>query len=251
MHANRFLRSSIPAALVVVALVAACGSAPRSPASSDPPTSASPSQSERPSPSAPPSAPPSVPPTAKPSDSPAPAPALNDAEKALIALLRPDARDGCRPRRADLPSGATAGVECRPLSALGIRVGAYVFPSDQDAAKAYFARLAANGVDPRSGDCSNGVPGDNAWTPGDDEGEVDADDPYGVVWDGIPYVVSRDGCFLDEAGQANARAVCGGGLYLGVVAATADVKLVYDWMWKYAPGIPVSTPSAPGLCVSA
>jgi hypothetical protein len=137
------------------------------------------------------------------------------------------------------------------LSALGIRVGAYQFASDRDAATAYFARLAANGVTPRSGDCNSGVPGDNAWTPGDDEGEVDGDDPYGVVWNGVAYVISRDGCFVDEAGQANARAVCGGGIYLGVVGATHDVKAVYDWMWKYAPGIEMSTPSAPGLCVSA
>jgi hypothetical protein len=184
------------------------------------------------------------------SDPPSPV-ALNEAEQALVALLRPDAREGCTARRSELPAGASVGVECNPRSSLGVRIGAYQFPTDRDAATAYFARLAANGVAPRSGDCNDGVPGDNAWTPGDDEGEVGAADPYGVVWNGVAYVINRDGCFVDEAGQANARAVCGSGIYVGVVGATPDVKAVYDWMWKYAPGIPMSTPSAPGLCVSA
>ena len=47
-----------------------------------------------------------------------------------------------------------------------------------------------------SGDCVKGVPGDNAWLPGDLEPEL-RDDPDAVVIDDNAYMAQRDGCFLD------------------------------------------------------
>jgi hypothetical protein len=175
-------------------------------------------------------------------------PSFTDAEWALLGLIRPDARIDCAPRRTGLPSGATAGVECRPGTSVVERVGAYRFPSEQDAASTYLARMLDAGVSLRSGDCFDGMPGDGAWTPGDDEGEVSAGDPFGVVFDGTPYIVFRHGCFLNDAGMANFRATCGDGVYVGILGANDNFRLLTRWAWKFAPDVEQGTPSAPGIC---
>lgn len=173
---------------------------------------------------------------------------FTDAEAALLKLIRPDARRSCEPRRSDLPVGALASVECHPATGPASRVGAYRFATDQDAARAYFARLVAEGVARRSGDCYSGIEGDSAWTPGDDVGEVRAGDPQGVVVDGIPYIVFRSGCFKNDDGVPNFRATCGNGAYVGVLGRTGDLRELVRWSWRNAPDAPASTPGAPGIC---
>ena len=124
----------------------------------------------------------------------------------------------------------------------------YQFATAQDAARAYFARLDTEGVAPRSGDCRLGVEGESAWTPGDDEGEVQGDEWDGVLIDGAPYIVHRDACFVNDSGTTNVRATCGEGVYVGVLGRTDDLRELVAWSWEIAPGAPVNTPGAPGIC---
>jgi hypothetical protein len=238
----------IHAALIALLalLLAACGSAAGSPAPTDAPNTPVPSL-DAPSPSAPPS--PLAP--AEPSDGPAePSPVieLSDVEQQLLERIRPDARERCAPRREDLPDGATAGVECQPAEGVAARVGMYQFATDQDAARAYFARFADEGVAARSGDCRAGIEGEGAWTPGDDRGEISGDAWDGVEIDGVAYRVFRDGCFENADGVPNYRATCGNGLYVGVLGRTGDLRELVAWSWENAPDAPVNTPGAPGIC---
>jgi hypothetical protein len=73
--------------------------------------------------------------------------------------------DGCRPRREELPPGATDGVECADIDGPAERVGAYLFPDDATARAAYEARLHQYGVTPGApGPCSfvDGAAGDGS-----------------------------------------------------------------------------------------
>ena len=125
-------------------------------------------------------------------------------EASLRDGIREDARVACVPIRDDLPPGAIAGVGCRARTDLVSKIGVYLFPDDREATRAYFERLAAYGIEPRSGSCAAGSDGgDSAWAPGDDVGEVTAAE--GLSLDGGIYVLAREGCFLDEDGMANSR----------------------------------------------
>lgn len=160
-------------------------------------------------------------------------------ETQLLANLRDDARVACAATQA-IPSGAAAGIECRPNTALVAFAAVYGFGSPDDALSAYSARLAANGVQLRSGDCSTGKPGDTAWTPGDGSWG-----PGGVEPD-------REGCFTDASGHANVLALCGNGAYVGIVGKTADLAALAKWVDRFpAKAVNagrVSTPSPPGIC---
>lgn len=172
-----------------------------------------------------------------------PAPALSVAEQDLVGGVRDDLVD-CVPRRTDLPPRAIAGVECRANSDLIARVGIYGFRDDRDAALTYFERLADAGVTPNTGQCSEGKPGDRAWTPGDGEG---TDEGY-VAVDGINLVPFRSGCFHDVNGNANFRATCGYETYVGILGATRDIAALETWAWTYPEGAEADTPSPPGIC---
>jgi len=172
-------------------------------------------------------------------------PGFSPAQAQLFASIRSDARIGCAPRTANLPPKATAGIECVVGSNLVDRVGVYAFATPQDALAAYIARMAGYGVALRSGDCSAGKAGDQAWTPGDgpDEG---GDQPW------------RTGCFLDENGKANIRAICGldagsGEIarYIGVLGASTKIKPLLDWTNAYEDGVETPVPSPPGICMTA
>jgi hypothetical protein len=250
------------AAIVVASLVAACGSSvapapsgkpvvsiPPVASPSGPPPAATPDPATPTSSPARPTAEPPAPAPAKPTNpTQPPAPKFTAAEKALLAQIRPDARKDCAPRRSNLPKKAIAGVECRPSKGPAARVGFYAFPSDRLAAQTYFDRLAEHGVKPLTGDCHHGAPGDLAWTPGDGERELEGDPDSGIVIDGYAYVVYRDGCFVDDEGTANIRVTCGGGVYVGVLGRTADLRALSQWTETNAPGLEVSVPSAPGIC---
>jgi hypothetical protein len=252
------------AAIAVAILVAACGSA-AAPVPSERPATPPPSVGTPTPPTATPSPAPVDPapvdptpiqPTPKPTQPPAKPrppqptpPPMNEAEKELVERVRPDIRENCTPRRTDLPKGATAGIECRPASAIVARVGIYDFPDDRSAALAYFQRLADYGVKPITGDCWIGRHSDGAWTPGDLDPDVANDPIYGIVYDGKPYSTRRAGCFIDEGGHANFRATCGDGLYIGVLGRTDDIAKLTRWTWEYAPGIEAPTPMPPGICM--
>ena len=179
------------------------------------------------------------------------------------AARPPRRRDSRRPRRScsrrsaptpgsaarrgptNLPPKSTAGIECVVGSNLVDRVGVYAFATPQDALAAYIARMAGYGVALRSGDCSAGKAGDQAWTPGDgpDEG---GDQPW------------RTGCFLDENGKANVRAICGleagsgeVARYIGVLGASTKIKPLLDWTNAYEDGVETPVPSPPGICMTA
>ena len=124
-------------------------------------------------------------------------------EADLVAGLRSDAAMGCTPRRKDLPARATAGIECRLNNDPVARIGAYRFRDARDAALTYLERLASNGVDPASGDCSAGLSGDSPWMPGD--GTTGSTDDQVAFAGSDRWVVGRIGCFLDERhGQCQA-----------------------------------------------
>ena len=125
------------------------------------------------------------------------------------------------------------------------RVGVYAFATPEDALAAYIARMAGYGVALRSGDCSAGKAGDQAWTPGDGPNEG-GDQPW------------RTGCFLDENGKANVRAICGleagsgeVARYIGVLGASTKIKPLLDWTNAYEDGVDTPVPSPPGICMTA
>jgi hypothetical protein len=252
-------RRATPVAILGVILVAC--SAGAQPDASDPvivatPTATSPPASATPmSPVGVASHTPTPSPTGQPTPSPAPAPKLSKAEQGLVGALREDARVDCRPRRADLPWGASAGVECRGNSTLVSRVGVYALDDpvalesfvgaglepneavDQMAATVYFARLGDYDVAPQSGNCRKGKPGDASWP------DYLPDSGIGP-WDLSPW---RWGCYLDEYNQANIRVTCYGGVYIGIVGKTSDIAALSKWAWR-PPNGQSADRDPPGIC---
>ena len=234
----------LPAALL---LVAACATSQPSPTptvipspSSSPVAVATPS----PSPAATPS--PSVIPTASSVPTKTPSPMTADQQK-LVAMLRPDVAVDCAPRNNDLPEGTLYAIECHPDDPLVASVGVYWLPTENEATYAYMTRLASYGIDLATGDCEHDKPGDAAWAPGDGVGNWD--DPGVFNWENSPMSPSRNGCFRNENGIANARATCGNA-YVGVLGTKKDLSDLYAWMRKYPAGAAHDTPEPPGICVS-
>jgi hypothetical protein len=158
-----------------------------------------------------------------------PAPDKTDAEAALYGGVGKDVGFDCAPRRANLPPGAVAGVDCTVNAATAVRVGIYGFPDAEAALTTYYARLASDGVKPGTGDCAAGKAGDAIWK------------------DGEGRAVGRIGCFLDENGTANLRVVCGS-TYVGVLGRNGDLKRMYPWVWTF--GDPATDPGGepPLIC---
>ena len=236
---------------VVLVLVAACASTPVPSAPPASPDGGAPSAGPSGAPSSAPGAPtptPAASPDASPSPSPSdkPAPTFSASEDTLLEALRVDAQVNCAPRRADLPAGAVAGIECAIGTALVDRVGVYGFDGSSAASGSgsatalatYLARLAAAGVAPASGDCAKGVPGDASWpTYLPDEGE-----------DG-GLRAERAGCYLDPSGTANVRVTCYGEIYIGVLGANGELAALNAWTWKVAKGEGVDR-DPPGICAA-
>ena len=156
-------------------------------------------------------------------------------EESILAILRGDVAANCAPRTAGLPTGAVAGIECRLSAALVVRVGAYLFDSEDAATIAYLDRLTSSGVTLGSGDCSSGRRGDGAWSSGD-----------GLVsFAGAEWAHGRIGCFHDQYGAANVRATCGR-TYVGILGRQDDLGALHAWAWQpvdeSGPGVP------PGIC---
>jgi hypothetical protein len=175
-----------------------------------------------------------APSAAPPSPSPVVPLEFTAAEARLRDQLRVDAQVACEPRRSNLPTGATAGIECRPGAAHIDRVGAFQFPDPAAALAAYVARLEAYGVELRSGECGAGIPGDGAWTPGDEPGS--------------PLIEGRVGCFHDEFGTANFRLTCGDGRYIGVLGTDEAIAPLHEWAWTFDANYHGDVPSPPGIC---
>ncbi|HEX5013553.1 MAG TPA: hypothetical protein VFV72_05265 [Candidatus Limnocylindrales bacterium] len=143
--------------------------------------------------------------------------ALSPDEAHLLAGFRPDARISCAPRRADLPAGAVAGVECAPDGAPASQLGAYLFETQDALLSAYFDRLDTEGIDPRTGACPESE-GDAAYSGGDE---------------GSTFVPQRFGCFVNDFGVANLRFTVPDALvYVGVLGEDDDLPPLYDWAWE-------------------
>ena len=167
-------------------------------------------------------------------------------EETLIGVLRSDIAVDCEPRRSDLPEGARYAIECRPETSLVQRVGVYHFDSPNEAAFAYMTRMAAAGVDVNSGDCQADRRGEGAYVPGDNEGSID--DPGVFNWENSALMSERNGCFVDDSGNANVRLVCDRE-YIGILGAKDDLSDLLDWAWTYPAGYEPGTPDEPGACV--
>lgn len=212
--------------------VTASGAPPATPVRSLPAASA-PSASSGPTPGASSEYPNGEPPVTSWMDGP------GNVQAQLLADVRDDAKVGCAATQA-LPIGAVAGAECHPNTALVAFVDVYGFGSPDAALSAYRVRLAAAGIELRTGDCSAGQPGEAAWAPGDGRWG-----PGGVEPD-------REGCYTDASGHANVLALCGDGASIAIVGKTADLAALTAWVDRFPAAATsagrVSTPSPPGMC---
>ena len=168
-----------------------------------------------------------------------PVPDFSEDEFHMLNDVRPDAAVNCVPRRADLPVGATAAIDCRPEAGPAEQVGVYRFQAN-DAARTYLDRMTAAGVPLRQGDCWNGEPGDTAAFPGDGESRE-------FEYRGEFYHFVRSGCFHNELGFANVRVLCDSGTYVGVLGHGRDLAELYRWTVEL-PESADDTPSLPGIC---
>lgn len=252
--------------LMVAVILAACGTAHASPLPSasepgettgaDAGTPSAPAESARPEPPEPSVTAQATDPASRP-DPTVRASAMTAYERELMGFLREDARIGCAPRRSDLPSGATAAVECRVGSALVNRVAVYGFITGNDvedadqasldrAAFAYLDRMDRQGVLGASGDCVAGTPQDVSWM--GPEADRDGSNAFiQVEYAGRPYSVDRYGCFVNEQGVANFRATCGEGAYIGVLGRTPRLDQLTTWALRWPDPENMSFPM-PGLC---
>ena len=241
------MRASAGLLSVVLILIAACATTPPT----SPAPTATPAPTGAPSPSVAATEPPATP--SAPATSPSPSASasgasLTPAEAALVGLLRVDAAVDCAPRRTGLPKDAIAGIECRPKDSLVARVGIYRLPSVNEAAYTYMTRMADAGVDVSAGDCRRDIPGDEAWTPGDGEGNYT--DPGVFDWENSVLSPNRIGCFLDQNGIANVRTTCGD-TYVGILGSAKDLSNLVDWAWRYPDGVEPGVPTPPGICIGA
>ena len=141
---------------------------------------------------------------------------LSGDEALLINGIRDDARVACTPRRADLPAGAVAGVECAPLGGPASQVGAYRFDSEDSLLETYYSRLEQEGIAPGTGDCPRSA-GEMSYIP---EQETDPS-------------LNRIGCFVNEFGYGNLRFTSPEArVYVGVLGADGDMESLYDWAWQ-------------------
>lgn len=154
---NVMHRIVVSAALAVMFIVAACGSATAPSPSPSAPSSPAPAPSE-PAPASPTPEPSVAPPSEEPSDAPTEAPAEATAQEQYLldGVLR-GAQD-CAPVRDDLPEGAVAGIECAADDPAVAQVGFYLFADEAAMLEAYFARMDAEGV-PESGGGNQDTPG--------------------------------------------------------------------------------------------
>jgi hypothetical protein len=162
--------------------------------------------------------------------------AQSGVEQALTDLLRSDARVACAPRRADLPPGAVAGIECHPDVLYVDRVGVYRFDDPGAMLDVYTQRMQEYGVDPDSGSCLGGTSGETGWGP-----SFRPDDPE------MPW--ARSGCYLDESNIANVRLTCDDMTYVGILGRNADMRALFTWAWKSEDGTLDYFASAPGICL--
>jgi hypothetical protein len=198
----------------------AAGPTPTASARAVAPTASAPTQ-------VPPAAAPPAAATQAPEATSPPVAVFSPDEELLVEGLREDARVDCSPRRSELPERAYAGIECRPSTGPAARVGVYAFNGGDDALRAYFDRLADYGVDPETGNCWEGIPGDGFWG-----GDTGVDNSLNEIY--------RQGCFLDEDGQANVRFTgLAESVYVGIVGQSwTSIPELLDWAWAGGQGDP-------------
>jgi len=114
--------------------------------------------------------------------------APTEPEAALLHGARLDLQGKCTPLRTALPPGATGAIECATASDVAERVSMVMFDTQAQLLDAYDARVAAEGIKPRSngGRCEPAGSSEGGYVPGDGH--------PGVV------VVERGACWADAAG---------------------------------------------------
>ena len=75
-----------------------------------------------------------------------------------------------------------------------------------------FARVRAEGLKRDSGACADGE-GESAFIPGEPE----------------DVLVDRHACFINDQGYANYRVTMSGGLYIGLLGRSADMRALEDF----------------------
>ena len=144
------------------------------------------------------------------------------AEGYLLSGFRTDPTVGqpidlasCVPIREELPGNATHGVGCTIADGPAALIGAYLFPTPEDARRWYEERLSQYGVELGTfrdfSSCGN-------------------ETPMHPVGPGEEHSVPRYGTFLNEDGFANLRAVFPlEAVYVGVLGRTDDCGALDTW----------------------
>lgn len=235
------MRRLIASAMALGLVLAGCSSEASPPAASPAPQSEAPtavaSASAVPASPVPASSAPVV--TAAPSASAQPTPIPSAlAQSILLKGIRKDAKVDCAAQQTGLPTGAVAGVECRPGTKLVATVGFYLFASQDQLLSSYFGLLSAHGVQPRSGDCFGAKAGEDATTPGDGTST---------------FIADREGCFVASGKAADLATFPGepvgdggytfGGPFVLVVidGASSNPGALHTWAWlgnQAEPGAP-------------
>jgi hypothetical protein len=136
-------------------------------------------------------------------------------EAFLLDGLRRDAFVDCAPIRTELPPRAIAGIMCRPELEQVDAVALYAYRGEPDLLESYFAILAVNGVEPRSGGCLLGSGGEDTYLPGEDPA-----DPSEF----------RHGCYSDEAGITY-LATFPAFVLAAVHGTPTDMNAFLRWSW--------------------
>jgi hypothetical protein len=216
---------ALSVALLAMISIAACTSGAGSPAAS--PIVAGPAT---PTASATALPQPTVPPKPSAGETPppgAPAEGLADftpGERYLLDGVLRGATD-CQPAAGsdELPRDATAGIECDSPDPSVARIAFYLFPGDQKMLKAYLSEMKAVNIRLETGSC-DARGGDHSYAPG------------------VDVIIERVGCFLDDEGRANYRALLPGvHVSIGIRGRSDDMKSLEDFAWlgnRDTPGNP-------------
>jgi hypothetical protein len=122
----------------------------------------------------------------------------------------------------EMPGAAIAGIECNSEDLGVARVGFYLFDNDADMLKAYRFQMNAEGVALDSGSCRDG-------------------EHEGAYWPGDGIVPARHGCFIDDEGRAQYRAILPGvHMYIGILGGRDDMPYLEDFAWRGNQDVPGS-----------
>ena len=121
----------------------------------------------------------------------------------------------CQPAAGsdELPRDAIAGIECDSPDPSVARIAFYLFAGDQEMLKAYLSEMKAVNIELESGSC-DARGGEHSYAPG------------------VDVIIERVGCFLDDEGRANYRALLPGAhVAIGIRGRSDDMQALEDFAW--------------------